>query len=188
MNTNTRERIVLTKYDALFIERLIEQNSKYINNIIYNTLGADNQYLAKDTISEFHLLMCEKIGTLKTHPSPKGWILVAAKHTAQGMIAKYKKDSLSVSLDEVSYKLGETDIFEDSIYEIWLENKVPEKLIAHLSKREREVYCKIYIDGKKPKVVAKELNISINAVHNIHKNLRDKIKNDIKRKNFQEIY
>lgn len=184
MNKKIKASVVLTKEDALFIEQLIEQNGKYINNIIFNTLGPNNQYLAKDAVSEFYLLMCEKIDTLRTHPSPKGWILVAAKHTAQGMIAKYKKDSLSVSLDEVSYELGETDVFEDAIYEMWLENKIPEKLIANLTKREREVYCKIYIDNKKPKVVAQELNISVNAVHNIHKNLRDKIKDDIKRKNF----
>ena len=184
MNKKDKAIIVLTKDDSLFIEQLIEQNGKYINNIIYNTLGPNNKYLAKDAISELYLLMCEKIDTLRTHPSPKGWILVAARRTAQGMIAKYIKDTLSVSLDDVLYELSETDVFEDAIYEIWLENKVPEKLIAHLTKREREIYCKIYIENKKPKIVAKELKISINAVHNIHKNLRDKIKDDIKRKNF----
>ena len=78
----------------------------------------------------------------------------------------------------------EKDIFEEAVYEIWLESKVPEKLIANLTKREREVYHKIYIENKKPKEAAKELELSINAVNNIHKNLRDKIKDDVKRKNF----
>lgn len=184
MNKKRKGKIVLTAEDALFIEQLIEQNLKYIKNIIYNTLGANNRYLAEDTINEFFMLMCEKAEILKTHVCPKAWILVAAKHTAQGMINKHKKDSLSVSFDEVSYELGETDVFEDAVYEIWLENKVPEKLIAKLTKREREIYQKIYIENKKPKETAKELNISVNAVHNIHKNLRDKIKDDIKRKKF----
>lgn len=184
MNKKTKPFIVLTKDDALFIEQLIEQNGNHINNIIYNTLGSYNQYLAKDAISEFYLLMCEKIDTLKAHPSPKGWIFVAAKHTAQGLIAKSRRDSSSVPLDDVIYEFSETDVFEDATYEIWLENKVPEKLIAHLTKREREIYCKLYIDKKKPTAIAKELNISVNSVYNIHKNLRDKIKYDIKWKNF----
>ncbi len=65
---------------------------------------------------------------------------------------------------------------------------MPKKLIAGLTKRERQVYGKIYIEGKKPKDAAAELNISVNSVHNIHKNLRDKIKNEIKRKNFKKFY
>lgn len=188
MNKKTKSKIVLTKKEAYFIENLIEYNEKHIKNVIHSTLGSENQYLAEDTINEFYLLMCEKIEILKAHPCPQAWILVAAKYTAQGMVHKHKKDLLSVSLDEVSYKLGETDVFEDAVYEIWLENKVSEKLIANLTKREREIYYKIYIEKKKPKEIAAELNISANAVRNINKNLRDKIKDDIKRKNFREIY
>ncbi len=184
MNNKTESIITLTKDDALYIEQLIRQNDKYIKNVIYNTLGPENRYLAEDAISEFYLLICEKIEALRSHPSPKGWLLVAAKHTAQGMISMHKKDAMSVSLEEALHEPDKTDVFEDTVYEIWLENKVPEKLIAGLTKRERQVYVKIYIEDKKPKDVAAELNISVNAVHNIHKNLRDKIKNEIKRKKF----
>ncbi len=151
-------------------------------------MSAEHRDLAEDAISEFHLLMCEKIEILKAHPSPKGWILVAAKHTAQGMIAKNRKDLSSVSLDEALHKPAETDVFEDTVYEIWLDNKVPEKLIAGLTKRERQVYHEIYIEDKKPKEVAADLNISVNAVHNIHKNLRDKIKDDVEQKNFKKFF
>ena len=184
MDTNNGKNIVLTKSDARFIADLIERYESSIKNIIYNTLGSEKIYLAEDTISEVYLLMCQKIEILKAHESPKAWVLVAAKRVAQGILAKNRREISTVPLDEVENHLGGTDVFEEAVYEIWLENKVPEKLIANLSKREREVYYKIYIEGKTPKETAEELDISLNAVHNIHKNLKDKIKYDIKRKNF----
>lgn len=181
---NTDSKIALTKEESYFIEKLIKDNQKHIKNVIINTLGPENRYLAEDTINELYLLMCKKTDILKTHPCPKAWILVASKHTAQGMISKHKKDLFIVPIERLSHERGMDDVFEDAVYEIWLENKVPEKLIAHLTKREREVYLKIYIENKRPKEVAEELDISVNCVNNIHKNLRDKIKDDIKRKNF----
>lgn len=184
MNRKNIKNIPLSKSDAEFIADLIYKNENYIKNIVYNTLRYENRYLADDTISELHLLMCRKIEVLKVHTCPKAWIMVAAKRTAQGMIAKHQKDSLSVPIDTELLLSEESDVFETAVYDIWLENKVPEKLISRLSKREREIYHKIYIEGKTTKEIASELNISMNSVQNIHKNLRDKIKDAVKRKDF----
>ena len=176
--------VILTKSDAQFIADLIERYESNIKNVIYGMLGSNKRYLAEDAISEVYLLMCKKIEVLKAHTCPKAWILVASKHVAQGILTKDRKEISAVPLETVENYIGGADVFEDAVYEIWLENKVSEKLIAKLTKREREVYHKLYIEGKKPKEAASELNISTNAVNNIHKNLRDKIKYDIKTKNF----
>jgi len=175
---------VLTKSEAQFVADLIERYESNIKNVIYSMLGKDNRYLAEDALSEVYLLMCKKIKPLKDHPCPKAWILVATKYVVQGILTKNRKDIAIVPLEDVENYIGGTDIFEEAVYEIWLENKVPEKLLAKLTKREREVYHKLYIEGKKPNEAASELNISKNAVNNIHKNLRDKIKYDIKTKKF----
>lgn len=188
MNKKPENKIVLTEEDACLINDLIEENCNQIKNIIYNTLGSENRYLAEDAVNEFYLLMCEKIDVLRVHTCPKAWMFVAARHTAQGMIQKYRKDSTCIPLDEISYKVGETDVFEDALYEIWLENKVPEKIIAGLTKRERNVYYKLYIEKKKPKEIAEELGVSANAVRNMNKTIRDKIKETVRRKNFKEFY
>ncbi len=184
MDDKRIDSIRLTKQDAKFIEDLIIQCESHIKNVVYGMLSADKRYLAEDIISELHLLMCKKVDTLKTHPSPKAWALVAARHVTQGAVAKNRKNANNVPLEEVESYIGTADVFEDAVYEMWLENKVPEKLIAKLSKREREIYQKIYIEEKQPQEVAVELDLSVNAVHNIHKNLRDKIKYDIEQKNF----
>lgn len=175
---------VLTKEEADFVEKLITDNEKHIKNVVFNTLGAENRQLAEDCINDFYLLMCEKVEILKNHPCPKAWILVAAKHTAQGCISRRKKDISSVSMDEIAEESSDDDVFEDTVYAIWLENKVPERIIESLTKRERELYYKIYIENKKPKEAAKELDISVSTVHNIHKNMKEKIKNRVKEKNF----
>ncbi len=184
MNKKRESKIVLTQEDACFIEKLIEENLRHMKNVIYNTLGQEYKYLAEDTINELYLLMCQKINILKAHTCPKAWLLVASKRVSQGMINKQKREMPSIPPEQASRHIGKSDIFEDVVYDIWLEDKVPEKLISHLTKREREIYHKIYIENKKPKDIAKELNITANAVRNIHKNLRDKIKDDIELKNF----
>lgn len=184
MGKKCESRIVLTQEDACFIEKLIEENMHDIKNVIYNTLGQQYRYLAEDTVNELYLLVCQKVDILKAHDCPKAWLLVASKRVSKGMINKQKREMPSVSPENISLYMGKSDIFEDAVYDIWLENKVPEKLISRLTKREQEIYHKIYIENKKVKDVATELNITDNAVRNIHKNLRDKIKDDINQKNF----
>jgi len=164
---NDVDKVSLTKEDALFIAKLIEENKTHIKNVVYSTLGTTYHYLANDTISELYLLLCEKVEILKTHSAPDAWILVAAKRTALGMMAKHRKDLLTVPLVEAVNKGNDSDVCDTALYEVWLENNVPARLIARLTKREQEVYHKIYIEGKKATEVAKELNVSASTVHNI---------------------
>ncbi len=183
MNNDVAE-VPLSKEDALLVAELIEENKTHIKNVIFNTLGPTFSYLVNDTISELYLLLCKKIDVLKSHSIPKGWILVAAKRTALSMMAKHQMDLSTVPLVEAVSKGNDSDVCDTALYEIWMENNVPAKLIARLTKREQEVYIKIYVEGKKATEVAKELNVSASTIHNIHKNLRDKITNDVKNRNF----
>lgn len=171
--------------DSEFLSRLLKENEKVINNVINNTLGKLYRYLAEETISELCLLACEKIDSVKAHTEPRLWLIIAAKNLARGMMRKHSKDLLNVSLDLLEEEPASTDnVFEDAVYAIWLEGKVPEKLIASLTKREREVYHKLYIEEKTLDETAEELGVTKNLVNAVHKNIRDKIKYAVKRKKF----
>lgn len=179
-------KIVLTKEESDFIDDLIKTHYVMIEKLI-NRFACGDLQIAEEAVSELYLLMCKKAKVLNEHPSPKAWIIRASKYIVQGLITKNSKEKASVSIEVLPECASETDVFEDVVYSIWMEENVPDKVLSHLTKREREVYQGIYIENKKPKEVASDLNISVNAVNNIHKNLRDKIKDDIKRKNFEEF-
>lgn len=174
----------LSREDVKYIESLLKENENVINTTIYNTLGHTYRAISEDAIGELCLLMCEKIETLKTHECPKAWLIVSAKFVALGLTRKQNKQTNTLSLDNIIVGTKGTEVFDEVQYAMWLENKAPEKLIATLSKRESEVYRKIYIESKTVKEIAKELDVTENTVRNVHKNLRDKIINAIKRNNF----
>ncbi len=184
MNVKPKEKIVLTAEESNFIMELFNGRKELYEAIIRKTLGSVYQYLAEDTVSELYLLACNKIDILKAHPCPEKWLTVAARMTAQRNIQKHLKDLNTSTLDEINEHSCKSDVFEDAVYNIWLENKVPERLIAQLTKREQEIYFKTYIENKTPKDISKELNISENNVRNVNKNLKDKIRDAIKRKKF----
>lgn len=184
MNKQNGQTQPLSKDDSELLRRLIEENEKTTRKIIYSTLGKLYSYVAEEAIAELYLLACEKIDIIKTYRSPKAWLFVASKLVAQGMIKKHKKDLLAVDYDALTETSSSDDVFEEALFAIWIEDKVPEKLIASLTKREREVYYKLYIEKKSLAEAAEELGVKRNLINNVHRNLRDKIKDSVKRKNF----
>lgn len=183
-SAHKKDKFALSEEEGQFARNLINEYAKQIKATVYSTLGKENRYLAEDTISEVCLLICEKIDTLKDHTCPKAWILVAARHTAQNIKRKHRMDAFEVSLDEAALHPTDGDVLEEALFNIWMEEKVPEKIIAKLTPREKDIYRKIYIENKTTKEIAEEFNISTGSVRNIHKNLKDKITDYIKRKDF----
>lgn len=174
----------LSTDDVNFVRSIIEENEKCINVTVYNTLGRLYSYLAEEAVSEVYLLACRKVDVLRRHECPKAWLIVAARHVSQTLIRTHKNDLLNVEIEEAENIKSNDDVPEDAVYRIWLENKIPEKLIGSLTKREKEVYIKLYIEERTPKQAAEELGITANAVNNVHKNIRDKIKYAVSQKNF----
>jgi len=174
----------LSREDAKYIESLLSENQKAINTTIYNTLGKDYYSLAEDALGELCLLACEKIETLKTHVCPKAWLIIAAKLVSFDLIREKNREYKRVPLKDVLTTPEEPEVFEEVLYSIWTENHVPQKLLSLLTKQEAVVYSMIYKEGKTVKEIANELNIVENTVRNIHKHLRDKITDAIKRNIF----
>ena len=183
MDINKTERFVLTQDESDFLKKLILDNETCLTTIIKNNLGETYKYLTEDAVSELYLLACKKIQKLKTHPCPTKWLFVAAKLTAHTVVKKHRRDANISPLQDIPEQKSNSDVFEDTVYNIWIENQIPEILISQLSKRERQIYYMLYIENKSTKNIADELNISENNVRNINKNLRDKIHHAIKEKN-----
>ncbi len=184
MNTKQKDNRPLSEEEVLFIEKLIIENRKIIKNIIYNILGERYKHHAEDAVCDVYLLMCQKIDVLKNHNAPRAWIFVAARYVARGVVRNNKKHDNTIPIDMIEDFPSDINVEEEATYRIWLSDKVPEKLIKSLTKREQQVYQKLYIEGKTPKQAAVELNLTANAVYNFNKNIRDKIKYAVKRKMF----
>lgn len=184
MSIKSSQRRPLSAEDSVLLRLLIEENDKTVKAVIYSTLGEQYSYVAEEAVAELYLLACEKINKIKTYHSPKAWLMIAAKRVAWGVIKKHKKDLRVAAYDALSEESSKDDVFEDAVYAIWIEDKVPEKIIALLTKREREVYHKLYIEEKSPAEAAEELGVKINLINNVRKNLKDKIKDAVKQNKF----
>lgn len=168
-----QKALPLTETQKTFLETLISENKHYISNTVLNTLGSAFSFLYEDCISELYLLACLKISIAESHPNPDAWIIVCARLTAYTVMQQHRRNAVTAPLEEALP--DGANVFDEALYNIWLENNAPLKLINTLAARERQVYNLIYIKGTKPEDVAKLLGISHSTVRNIRKQLKDKI-------------
>lgn len=140
--------------------------------------------MAEDALSELCLVACENVQTLKNHVCPKAWLIITAKFVSITLTREYQKKCKHLPINELMVGSKELDVFEEVLFSTWTENDAPQKLISLLTKREAQVYKMLYQEGKSVKEIAQELNVVENTVRNIHKHLRDKIPDAIKRNIF----
>ena len=70
---------------------------------------------------------------------------------------------------------GVVEIIDSVSQKVFMKNDVPKKLIDTLSKREKQIYQKLYAENKNIKTTACELGIASSTVRTIKKTLTDKI-------------
>lgn len=174
MKNNKETDVALSTAQREFVEKLINENRTSVNAIVRNVLGAVNAYLFEDCISEIYLLLCKKISVLENHPNPKAWMYVAAKMMARTIITKSKNDNNNVPLEF----LGSTThdpTYDEVAYRIYLENDVNKKIFEKLTKREAQVYEKLFLQKKSVKEAANELHISESVVRTHKMAVKEKI-------------
>ena len=174
MKDNPKLPLVLTAKQRTFIEELLVENETAIKYIIRKTLGNVYGYLNDECIGELCLLMCKKISVLESHPNPAAWVMASAKLTAFSVINKNKKYAKCVLPNEdLPTKTDPT--FEEALYGLWLKNDTPQKLMDTLTKREKQIYQKLYVENKNTETTASELGLNPSTVRTLKKTLRDKI-------------
>lgn len=179
MNNAEKREYVLTSEECDYIEKLIAKNEAVVRNTIRMALGEEFERLGEDCISELYLLMCEKIDTLKEHRYPDGWIVIAAKKIAYGILRKDRVRSGFISAERTRNIRAGDDVFENALYNIWMEDGVIDKLLASLTPHELEIYDYLYHKRLTAKKTAEILGLSASTVRNIDASIRRKIQKGI---------
>ena len=184
MNNADKHSYVLTSEECDFIEQLIIRNQAVLRSVIRLALGESFHLMGEDCLSELFLLMCEKIHILKNHENPDGWAIVAAKNIAQNAIRKHNTISNHTAAKEIEDIPVEDNVFQNALYNIWLEEGVIEKLLDKLTPHEREIYDYLYRKRLTSKKVAEIMGISHSTVRNIAAKIKKKIHNELDEKIF----
>ncbi len=179
MNNAEKRSYVLTSEECDYIEKLIIKNESILRSVIRLALGEKFDQIGEECMSDVYLLLCEKIDILKKHENPEGWMVVAAKNIAQNAIRKHNTQLRHTTAEEITDIPAEDNVFENTLYNIWLEEGAIDKLLKELTPREREVYNYLYRKRLTSKQVAKIMNVSYSTIRNISANIKRKIQNAI---------
>ncbi len=184
MKTSEKESFHLTPEEADYIEDLIIRNEYMIRAAVKSVLQEKYEYLGEDCISEIYYLACKKIKKLKKHEKPDAWIIVASRKVALNEARKYNT-YINHTTDEKVINIPAIDtVFEDALYNIWLEEGVIDKLLNLLTPHERKIYELLYKKRLPPKEVAKIIGVSESTIRNINSTIKKKIKKAINTENF----
>ncbi len=184
MKTNEKEVFRLTTDEAEYIRDLIIRNEYIIRAEVRLVLRDKFEQIGEDCIGEIYLLACQKITVLKKHEKPDAWITLAAKRVAQNMVRKHNT-LLKRSTDEEIIDVGtEDNVYEDALYNIWMEDGSIDKLLNTLTPHEREIYNLIYKERLPSKEAAKIMGVSDSTIRNTVAMIKRKIKNAVDTKLF----
>lgn len=184
MDTNEKKTVCLTSEEAEYINELLERNEYIIRAQIRTVLKEKFNQIGEDCISELYLLACEKVSVLKTHKNPDAWLVIASKNVANNMARKHTALLQNITDEEITNVKIETDVFEDALYNIWIQEGSIERLLSLLTPREREIYDLLYKERQTAKQVSEKLGVSDSTVRNIALAIKKKIKNAIETKLF----
>ena len=184
MKNNEKEVCRLTSDEAEYIENLIIRNEYVIRAVVKLALRDKFDQIGEDCISEIYLLACKKIALLKNHEKPDAWITVAARKVAQNMARKHNTLLKNSTADEIIVVGMEDNVFEDALYNIWMEEGSIDKLLDTLTPHEREIYDLIYKKRLSSKEAAILMGTSDSTIRNTTVKIKRKIKNAIKTKLF----
>lgn len=184
MKTNEKEHFRLTADEAEYIKDLIIRNEYIIRAEVRSILREKFSQIGEDCIGEIYLLACKKIEVLKKHENPDAWITLVSKKVAQNMARKHNTILNRAADEEIMDIETKDDVFEDALYNIWLEDGSIDKLLNTLTPHEREIYNLIYKKRLPSKEVAKLMGRSDSTIRNTVAAIRRKIKSGIKTKLF----
>lgn len=184
-STDNRNKLSPAEVDRL--SNLVIEHRNVIHRIIYNALSPQFTYLVDDCESDVILIAVEHAAELLSHPNATGWFVLTARNIAHN--ARRKEITRTHNLISVSEFKSKTEIepLEDILYKDWINDGIPEELIARLAPREREVYNLIFVEHMSTKEISDKLCLRESTVRNIKKHIIDKIKYDIQMRNFKSL-
>lgn len=184
MKTNDKEKLCLTSDEAEYIKNLVLRNKYVIQAVAKSVLQEKYEYMVEDCVSEVYCLACTKAKKLIKHEKPDAWIVVATRKVALNMARKQETRLRRTADKEVDTVSVPDTVFENALYNIWLEKGVIEEILSTLTPHEREIYELLYKKRLTSKQTAEIMGVSDSTIRNINSTIREKIKNAIKTKLF----
>lgn len=168
--------------DKIKAEIIAKKYYKDIYSYCLSNLNC-NEDDASEVTQKVFLLFQEKCEGLEDG-NIRGWLYRVAKNKIKEQFREVKKEELYVPLEEDMLSMDEDEAYRTLDEAFNLKDEEIEKykdiVLKTLTKKEQELYRKIYIEKKKHKEIAEELNITENAVSVRAYRLNNKIKTTVK--------
>lgn len=164
-----------SRFNKKAFEQLFNKHYEKIVAYIYSYV--QNEEVAKDILHDTFLALWEKRTLIDTASSPKALLYKMAQNYAfdylrhQKVIKRHEYFTNS-SIQDITEEFEE---FEESI-------KIMNLYIDALPEKQREVLQKAFVAGKSYKVIAEELEISVNTVKTHLKRALDYLRTSLKEK------
>ncbi len=164
--------------DPIEAEIIAKKYYKDVYSYCFSYLDCDAEE-ASDITQDVFLFFQEKCEILEDI-NIQSWLYKVAKNKVKEHYRKLKKEEKLLALEKSLANFSEEDIIPlfDEHFNINDEEieKYKDIVLKGLTKREQELYTKIFIEKKKYKDIAEELNISVKAVNSRAMRLRIKIR------------
>ena len=170
--SNERERFISELY-TLYAKTLDRHCRAYVAN------APEYDGLIAECVQETFLSAFSAYETLKSHPSPLGWLLKTCHHRLLNALRKYRRTRKheAFSLDEDGAELPEQTL---SSIERWLADKAAreyeEEILSLLTDLEQATYAEYFKRGKSVRQIARESGKSEAAVKSTVARIRKKIR------------
>lgn len=173
---------VLCVIDAIEAEIIAKKYYKDVYSYCFSYLDCDAEEAA-DITQDVFLFFQTKCETLED-TNIQAWLYKVAKNKIREYFRKLKKEQKLLALEKSMANVTEEDIIPllDEHFNMKDEEieKYKDLVLKGLTKKEQLLYTKIFIEKKKYKEIAEELNITEKAVNSRALRLRVKISNIVK--------
>lgn len=173
---------VLYVIDAIEAEIIAKKYYKDVYSYCFSYFDCDAEE-ASDITQDVFLFFQEKCETLED-TNIRAWLYKVAKNKVREHFRKLKKEEKLLALEKSMANVTEEDIIPlfDEHFNMKDEEilKYKDIVLKGLTKKEQLLYTKIFIEKKKYKEIAEELNITEKAVNSRALRLRVKIRNIVR--------
>lgn len=169
---------VLCLIDNIKAEIIAKKYYEDVFSYCYSYLNC-NETEASDITQEVFLVFQEKCETLEDI-NIRNWLYKVAKNKVREHFRKMKKEDKLVPLDENMVTVDEDEMLPLFDEYLKIDDEEIEKyktiVLKGLTKSEQELYHKIFVEKKKYKEIAEELNTTEKAINSKAMRLRIKIR------------
>ena len=181
MNTDTKTKASILMTEVEF-KSIVEKHAPNILYIIQVEFGIKDLYTF-DVVQDILVKYWKAVEAGAINSYPVAYLMQITRHVCIDYKKKREK-RLTVSLDEISFSdcsnslSQEPEILEKFEQEQQITLQTIRDLVPYIErKKNREIFKKVFFDGKTYTELSKEYNMKANSINKIYLRARDKIRN-----------